>query len=245
MTLISQVRAEANVPREWTLVYTEGPYSQSMEAIRDVGGQLASPGQVALGAMQPQASWTLRGTGSVVEGAIVYSFDQKPLLVRYSPLHDLEENIAHRNQGEFFLDRRVFDEINRDAETDSSKEPEQRDVLRLTRETSYAIPVQQFCFEELTRFLFGRQAPEYGSWLESNGVQEMNVNLEDPDYVLNQRPRGERIVPLLDKLPFLRQLIFRPRGGRCAIGGCTPYQLSHPRIGFRGIVVGQSGAFSS
>jgi hypothetical protein len=195
--------------------------------------------------MQSQTSWTLRGTGSVVEGAVVYSFNQKPLLVRYSPLCNLEKDVAFWNQGEFFLDRKVFEEINRNAEIDSLKDPEQRDVLRLTRETSYAIPVQQFGSDELTRFLFGRQAYEYGSWLESNGVQEMNVNLEDPDYVINQRPRGEWIVPLIDKLPFVRQLSFRPRGGSCAIGGCTPYQLSHPRMGFRGIVAEQSDAVSS
>ena len=86
-------------------------------------------------------------------------------MAKKSPIttHASQATAAHRNEIDFYL-------------TNDQVEASLVDALEIKKD---AIPTKSFGEDELTRYVFGETAQEYGKFLQEQGITEMRIWLAD------------------------------------------------------------------
>lgn len=173
---------ETKVKGLGTIHKIEKPFDESLKTIKGGGANVISARDLAYTRIEQGRNSSLCKIGSYIKEGVAYVPD-KTLFIRNSPL--LNQRIAqkavqaHRRGEEFYIENKLIDKYQEQAEQDKNKSPEKRRVLVLNERGKFEIPTNKFKDKELTLWLFKDLAEAYGNFLSDNKINEMPVYLTE------------------------------------------------------------------
>ena len=218
---------EADVKGLGEVHKVDKPFDEALKTIKQAGASVISTRDLAYARIEQGRNSSLCNNGSYVKEGVLY-VPGKTLFIRNSPL--LNQRLvgkaveAHRKGSEFYVDDKLANKYQEQAEADKNKTPEKRKTLAINKRGGFNIPTNRFKDEELTLWLFKDQAEAYGNFLKENNINEMPVYLSSDS-----------------KKNFANQVWFGSLGGRSGLLGDNWY-LGCGRV--RGVLK-QTGEASS
>ncbi|MDP1695583.1 MAG: hypothetical protein Q8L29_01565 [archaeon] len=151
--------------------YVEAPFDKGKEFLGAKGYRIISAQEMAKLRMQEGINSAVSELGNWIREGIIYVPKKGKILTKNSPIMEssIEATDCHRNNEELYL-------------TAEEVEKSLADSVNLSDE---AIPTERFADNEITAFLFGKDAKAYGEFLREAGIKEMPVwlsSLKDEPY---------------------------------------------------------------
>jgi hypothetical protein len=199
---MTHTRRETYVKGLGTVLYSEGPFDETLDELKSYNAEIISASQLAFARMQRGKDHSLSENGSYVKEGILYvpNAEIKRVLLRDSLVLENPKKAteAHRKNQEFFLgkDFNVNDFI-------ESLPKDDRLFLCYTN----SIPTDRFGEDGYTVWAFGESAKDYGLFLKDAGISSITFNSDDTDLIQSHRR------------PYANQLWFYGLGSDSNING--------------------------
>lgn len=186
----------------------EAPFDKAKKAIELRGYEIISLEDNARLRIQEGKDSSASQDGNRTREGVIYVPNEGVFLTKNSPIMDNAEEATacHRNLEEFYLNDEQVEKSLMDAINISTKR----------------IPANRLKDDEITVYVFGDVAEQYGMFLEETGIMEVSGRKEIAIDAL-------QFVELQDR-PFARQVYFAPIPNRSAISGYRDLTFGYSRV---------------
>ena len=154
-------------PKGMSSAYVEAPFDKGKEVLEEAGYPIISLEQNARLRIQEGKNAYVSQNGNWVKEGFLYVSNKGKFLTKASPVmvYPAAATECHRQGNEFYL-------------TDEQVEQGLADSIKL-KDRDFSIPTNRFGEEEVTNYIFGNSARDYGSFLKDVGIKEMPVWMVD------------------------------------------------------------------
>ena len=151
--------------------YVEAPFDKAKETLEKAGYRIISAEENAGLRVQEGAESGISQNGNWTREGFIYVPKKGIFLTKNSPIMENPTEATNANrQGELYF-------LN-DSQVESS-------LVNAVKVSKTEIPTNRFADEEITSYLFGKNAKQYGQFLKGQGIDEMPIwlaNLQDKPF---------------------------------------------------------------